>query len=57
MNLEAMLGKPLTMEQVLGTIGQNPFNESRDDRAARGKAECSSAAVEMFNARNVVDEL
>lgn len=24
---------------------------------ARGKAECTAAAVEVFNARNVIDEL
>ena len=57
MDIEAMLGKDLTVEQIMSTIGQNPFNETKDDRQARGKAECSSAAVEMLNARNVVDEL
>ena len=57
MDIEAMLGKDLTVEQIMSTIGQNPFNETKDDREARGKAECSSAAVEMLNARNVVDEL
>ena len=37
-----MLGKPLSLEHV---IGASIFNESREDREARGKAECTSAAV------------
>ena len=45
---------PLTLDHV---IGASIFNESKEDRQARGKAECTSAAVQMLNARNVVDEL
>ena len=33
------------------------FNETNESRMARGKAECTSAAVEVFRARNVIDEL
>ena len=33
------------------------FNETDESRKARGKAECTSAAVEVLGARNTVDEL
>ena len=40
---QMLLGKhPLTLDHV---IGASIFNESKEDRAARGKAECTSAAV------------
>ena len=33
------------------------FNETDESRKARGKAECTSAALEVFKARNMIDEL
>ena len=33
------------------------FHETKDSRRARAKAECTSAAVEVFKARNMIDEL
>ena len=33
------------------------FHETDESRRARAKAECTSAAVEVFKARNIIDEL